>query len=130
MHIPFNQQLARTLDTLYCPQTAVFQEGLRSRAAQGARPAIEMTGGHHCLWTMVFLLHELFCVTCTLHSNRWGEGTITLGFEGTIAQRCILYKGGALHVGQLLGLISHSTNRLHAPVAPFTVLRMQPFNHL
>ena len=63
-----------------------------------------------------------------------GEGTVTWGCEGTIAQRCILNKGGGgggggggLHVGQLFGWISLSTNRLHAPLAPFTVLRMQPF---
>ena len=88
-----------------------------------------MTGGHRCLWTMVCLLHDLFCGTCPLHSNRGGgEGTVTSGCEGTIAQRCILNKGGGgLHVGQLFGWISLSTNSLHAPLAPFTVLRMQPF---
>ena len=52
------------------------------------------TGGHHCLWTMVCLLHDLFCVTCPLHSNRGGEGTVTWRCEATIAQRFILYKGG------------------------------------
>ena len=58
-----------------------------------------------------------------------GEGTVTWGCEGTIAQRCILNKGGGggLHVGQLFGWISLLTNSLHAPLAPFTVLRMQPF---
>ena len=53
-----------------------------------------MIGGHRCLWTMVCLMHDLFCVTCPLHSNRGGEGTVTWGREVTIAQRCILYKGG------------------------------------
>ena len=39
-----------------------------------------MTGGQLCLWTMVCLLHDLFCVTCPLHSNqRGGEGTVTWG---------------------------------------------------
>ena len=56
-----------------------------------------------------------------------GEGTVTGGCEGTIAQWCILNKGGGLHVGQLFGWISLSTNSLHAPLALFTVLRMQPF---
>ena len=53
-----------------------------------------MTGGHRCLWTMVCLLHDLFCVTCPLHSNQGGEGTVTWGCEGAIAQRRIMYKGG------------------------------------
>ena len=49
-----------------------------------------MTGGHRCIWTMVCLLHDLFCFRCPLHSNQGGEGTVTWGCEGTIAQRCIL----------------------------------------
>ena len=57
-----------------------------------------MTGCHRCLWTMVCLLHDLFCVTCRLHSNRGGEGTVTSGCEGTIAQSCILYKGGGVYM--------------------------------
>ena len=32
-----------------------------------------------------------------------------------------------VHVGYLFGCISLSTNSLHAPLAPFTVLRLQPF---
>ena len=87
-----------------------------------------MTGGHCCLWTMVCLLHDLFCVTGPLHSNQGGEGSVTWGCEGTIAQGCILYnRGGGLHVGQLFPWISLSTNSLHAPLAPFPVLRMQLF---
>ena len=38
-----------------------------------------MTGGHCCLWTMVCLLHDLFCVTCPLHSNRGGARERSLG---------------------------------------------------
>ena len=53
-----------------------------------------MTGGHRCQWTMVCLLHDLFCATCPLHSSRGGKGTVTSGCEGTFAQRCIMYKGG------------------------------------
>ena len=63
-----------------------------------------MTGGHRCLKTMVCLLHDLFCVTCPLHSFRGGEGTVTWGCEGAIAQRCILYNGGPVlrcNAGQL-----------------------------
>ena len=88
-----------------------------------------MTGGHRCVWTMVCLLHDLFCVTCPLHSSRGGKRTVTWGCEGAIVQRCILYKGGGggLHVSQLFGWISFSTNSLHAPLAPLTVLRMKPF---
>ena len=71
---------------------------------------MRMTGGHRCLWTMVCLLHDLFCVTCPLHSNRGGEGTVTWGCEGTIAQRSILYGGGYM-------LVSFSDGYLFQPIA-------------
>ena len=71
-----------------------------------------MTGGHRCLSTMVCLLHDLFCVTCPLHSNRGGEGTVTRGCERTIAQRCILYKGGGGYM-----LVSFSDGYYFRPIA-------------
>ena len=73
-----------------------------------------MTGGHRCLWTMVCLLHDLFCVTCPLHSNRGGGKTVTWGCEGTIAQRCILYKGGR---GEGYSLVSFSDGYPFLPIA-------------
>ena len=63
-----------------------------------------MTGCHRCLWTMVCLLHDLFCVTGPLHSNRGGEGTI--------AQRCVLYKGGGGYM-----LVSFSDGYPFRPIA-------------
>ena len=50
-------------------------------------------------------LPVLFHVTCPLHSNRGGEGTVTWGAfprgcDGTVAQRCFLYKGGGVHCSQ------------------------------
>ena len=73
-----------------------------------------MTGGHRCLWTMVCLLHDLFCVTCPLHSNRGGggDGTVTWGCEGTIAHRCILNKGGGGYM-----LVSFSDGYPFRPIA-------------
>ena len=53
-----------------------------------------MTGGQRCLWTMVCWLHDLFCVTCPLHSNRGAREPSLGGVREQLRKGVYCTRGG------------------------------------